>query len=89
MSRKKNIIQALLDEYDIKSAQDIQDTLKDLFRACSKLKWASIQAINHTNEVKTAMRETCRKSKSIRIKYGELEIGVPQDSNSSFEPQHV
>ncbi|AQR93732.1 transposase, mutator family [Clostridium saccharoperbutylacetonicum] len=27
---KKNIIQALLEEYDIKSAEDIQDALKDL-----------------------------------------------------------
>ena len=27
---KKNIIAALLQEYDIKSAQDIQDALKDL-----------------------------------------------------------
>jgi transposase-like protein len=27
---KKNIIAALLDEYDIQSAEDIQDALKDL-----------------------------------------------------------
>ncbi len=27
---KKNIITALLDEYDIQSAEDIQDALKDL-----------------------------------------------------------
>lgn len=28
---KRNIIQTLLQEYDIESAQDIQDALKDLF----------------------------------------------------------
>ncbi len=28
---KRNIIKQLLAEYDIKSAQDIQDALKDLF----------------------------------------------------------
>ena len=39
---KRNIITALINEYDIKTAEDIQDALKDLlgelFKKCLKLK---------------------------------------------------
>ena len=34
---KKNIISALMDEYEIKTAEDIQDALKDLLGAPSGL----------------------------------------------------
>lgn len=50
---KKNIIAALLQEYDIKIAEDIQDALKDLlgvlYRACWKLRWINILAMSLMN----------------------------------------
>ena len=43
---KRNLIQGLLQEYDIQSAEDIQDALKDLlsgqFKICLKRKWMII-----------------------------------------------
>ena len=36
---KRNIIQGLLQEYDIETAQDIHETLKDLLGITSKKRW--------------------------------------------------
>lgn len=36
---KRNIIRQLLQEYDIESAQDIQDALKDLLGGTIKERW--------------------------------------------------
>jgi transposase-like protein len=90
---KKNIIQALLEEYDIKSAEDIQDALKDLLGGTiqSMLEAEMDDHLGYQpyERSENSNARNGRKSKSIRSKYGEMEIDVPQDRDSSFEPQIV
>lgn len=90
---KKNIIASLLQEYDIKSADDIQEALKDLLGGTIQsmleaemddhLGYAPYERADNTNA------RNGKKSKSIRSKYGEMDIDVPQDRESSFEPKVV
>ncbi|KDE70484.1 transposase Mu, partial [Fusobacterium necrophorum BFTR-2] len=90
---KKNIIVTLMEEYDIKTADDIQEALKDLLGATIKSmleaemdehigyeKYQHSDATNYRNGTK---------KKNIRSTYGEFQVEVPQDRNSSFEPQIV
>lgn len=90
---KKNIIAALLQEYDIQSAEDIQDALKDLLGGTiqSMLEAEMDQHLGYEPYERTdsTNARNGRKPKSIRSKYGEMEIDVPQDRESSFEPQIV
>ena len=80
---KRNIISALMDEYEIKTAEDIQDALKDLLGGTIRSMMES-EMTNHS--------ENCRngsKTKTVRSKYGEFEVDVPKDRNGTFEPQIV
>lgn len=90
---KKNIIAALLEEYDIKSAEDIQDALKDLLGGTIQSMMES-EMDNHLGYAPYERSDVDnsrngKKIKKLRSKYGEVEIDVPQDRNSSFEPQIV
>lgn len=90
---KKNIIEALLQEYDIKSTEDIQDALKDLLGGTIQsmmeaemdhhLGYEPYERSDNSNA------RNGRKSKNIRSSYGEFTINVPQDRESSFEPEIV
>ncbi|MEN2776135.1 IS256 family transposase, partial [Acetivibrio clariflavus] len=82
-----------IQEYDIKTAEDIQDALKDLLGS-------TIQAILEAEmdehlgyepyeRSENSNSRNGKKSKTIRSKYGEMEIDVPQDRESSFEPKIV
>jgi transposase-like protein len=90
---KKNIIAALIQEYDIKSAQDIQDALKDLLGGTiqSMLEAEMDQHLGYEPYERTdnTNSRNGKKQKLIRSSYGEMEIDVPQDRESSFEPQIV
>ncbi|EMS72352.1 IS256 family transposase [Ruminiclostridium cellobioparum] len=91
---KKNLINGLLQEYDIQDASDIQDALKDLLGGTIQEMLES-EMDNHlgynkykrSSDVDNYRNGT--KSKRVRSKYGELDIDVPQDRRSSFEPQIV
>lgn len=90
---KKNIITGLINEYNIKSAQDIQDALKDLLGETIKemmetemdhhLGYENYQRSENTNS------RNGYKPKTVRSHYGEVKLDVPQDRESSFEPQIV
>lgn len=90
---KKNIISALLEEYDIESAEDIQEALKDLLGGTIK-SMMEAEMDNHLGYEKSARSSTPNyrngtKSKLVRSSYGEFDIDVPQDRNSEFNPQIV
>lgn len=90
---KKNIIAALIDEYDIETAEDIQNALKDLLGGTIKsmmeaemddhLGYKSYERSDNTNS------RNGSKTKAIRSKYGEFPLEVPQDRESTFEPAIV
>ena len=90
---KRNIISALMDEYEIKTAEDIQDALKDLLGGTIRSMMES-EMTDHLGYPKSARShsENCRngsKTKTVRSKYGEFEVDVPKDRNGTFEPQIV
>lgn len=90
---KQNIIKALLDEYDIQSAEDIQDALKDLLGGTIQ-SMLEAEMDNHLGYEPYERSESSnarngKKSKTVRSKYGEMEIEVPQDRESSFQPEIV
>lgn len=90
---KRNIIQGLLQEYEIESAEDIQDALKDLLSGTIQGMLES-EMNEHLGYEKYERSEESNyrngtKPKSVRSKYGEFEVDVPQDRQSSFAPQIV
>ncbi len=90
---KRNIIQQLLQEYDIQTAEDIQDALKDLLGGTIK-EMMEAEMDEHLGYGKSERTDSddCRngyKSKRINSSYGSMDIQVPQDRRSSFEPQVV
>lgn len=90
---KKNIIASLIQEYDIKTAEDIQEALKDLLGGTiqSMLEAEMDQHLGYEPYERSdnPNSRNGKKSKSLRSTYGEIEIDVPQDRESSFEPQIV
>lgn len=90
---KQNIIKALLDEYDIQSAEDIQDALKDLLggtiQSMLEAEMDSHLGYEPYERSEGNNARNGKKSKTVRSKYGEMEIEVPQDRESSFQPEIV
>ena len=90
---KRNIIAGLLQEYDIKTAKDIEDALKDLMSGTIQemleaemdehLGYSSYERFDNTDY------RNGKKAKKIRGNFGETEIEVPQDRDGSFEPKVV
>ena len=86
---KRNIIQGLLQEYDIETAADIQDALKDLLsRTLKELMETEMDDHLGYDRYERSDKKNYRngtKQKRVRSKYGEFEVDVPQDRNSSFD----
>ena len=90
---KKNIIGMLLEEYDIKSAKDIEEALKDLLGGTiqemlesemdEQLGYGAYERSDNTDY------RNGKKTKKIRGNFGETEIEVPQDRDGTFEPKIV
>jgi hypothetical protein len=90
---KKNIIGMLLEEYDIKTAKDIEDALKDLLGGTIQemlesemdehLGYSAYERSDNTDY------RNGKKTKKIRGNFGETEIEVPQDRDGTFEPKLV
>lgn len=90
---KRNLIRALLQEYEIESAQDIQDALKDLLGSTIKEMMES-EMDEHMGYQKSQRSDSDNyrngyKSKQINSSYGSMTIDVPQDRKSTFEPKVV
>ena len=90
---KRNIIHQLLEEYDIQTAQDIQDALKDLLGGTIK-EMMEAEMDEHLGYGKSERSDTDDyrngyKTKRVNSSYGSMEIDVPQDRKSTFEPQVV
>lgn len=90
---KRNIIQNLLQEYDIQSAEDIQDALKDLLGGTIKEMMESEmdEHLGYQRSQRTDKEDSRNgyKSKRINSSYGSMDIQVPQDRKSTFQPQVV
>ncbi len=90
---KKAVIQGLLDEYDIKTADDIQEALKDLLSGTIQ-PMLEAEMNEHLGYEKYERDDEPNyrngtKPKTVRSKYEEFEVDVPQDRNRTFEPTVV
>ena len=93
---KRSIIQQLFQEYDIESAQDIQDALKDLLGGTIKEMMES-EMDEHLGYEKSERADRTEvddyrngtKRKTVNSSFGSMSIDVPQDRNSTFEPKVV
>ena len=90
---KRNIIHQLLEEYDIQTAEDIQDALKDLLGGTIK-EMMEAEMNQHLGYEKSERSNNDNyrngyKHKQVNSSYGSMDIKVPQDRQSTFQPQIV
>ena len=90
---KREIIRQLFQEYDIESATDIQDALKDLLGGTIK-EMMEVEMDDHLGYEKSERSDSDDyrngyKSKRVTSSYGALQIDVLQDRKSTFEPKVV
>ena len=90
---KRNIIRGLLEEYDIETAEDIQAALRDLLGGTIK-EMMEAEMDEHLGYEKSERSDNDdyrngHKKKRINSSFGSMEIDVPQDRKSTFEPQIV
>ncbi len=90
---KRQIIQQLLQEYDIETAEDIQEALKDLLGGTIK-EMMEAEMDDHLGYEKSERSDSDDyrngyKQKQVNSSFGSMTIDVPQDRKSTFEPQVV
>ena len=90
---KREIVRGLLAEYDIKDAHDIQEALKDLLGSTIK-EMMEAEMEDHLGYEKSGRSDNDDyrngyKSKTVKSSVGEVELEVPQDRKSTFEPRIV
>ena len=90
---KRNLIHQLLEEYDIQTAEDIQEALKDLLGGTIK-EMMEAEMDDHLGYEKSERSDNDDyrngyKTKRVNSSYGSMEIEVPQDRKSTFQPQVV
>lgn len=87
------IIQTLIDEYDIETVDDIQEALTDLLggtiRSMMESEMDEHLGYERNERSDNPNYRNGTKKKRVRSNYGEFEIDVPQDRDSSFEPKIV
>ena len=90
---KRQIIQQLLSEYEIETAEDIQEALKYLLGGTIK-EMMEAEMEHHLGYKKSERSQNSDsrngyKKKKVNSSYGSFSIDVPQDRDSTFEPQVV
>ena len=90
---KRQIIQQLLQEYDIETAEDIQDALKDLLGGTIK-EMMEAEMDTHLGYEKSERSDSDDyrngyKEKTVNSSYGSVRLEVPQDRKSTFNPKVV
>lgn len=90
---KKNIIASLIEEYDIQTAADVQEALKDLLGGTIQ-EMMEAELNNHLGYKSYERSDNPdyrngTKSKTLRSTVGEIPIAVPKDRDGDFEPKVV
>ena len=92
---KRNIIAGLLQEYDIKTAKDIEDALNDLMSGTIQemLEAEMDEHLGYSSYERSGNNSGNSRNgygkKTITSDYGECEISVPRDRNGEFEPKVI
>lgn len=95
-NRKANpIVQAIMEEYQPKTVEDMQEAIKDIFGPMFE---AMLQGemehhlgygVNEHGYKDTDNRRNGYSQKNIKTSYGEMSIDVPRDRQATFEPQII
>ena len=90
LSPKQALIAQMIEMYDIKDTKDIQEALKDLLGGTiqSMLESEMDEHLGYSSYERSDNENSRngKKTKKLRSHNGEIEIEVPQDRDSSFEP---
>ncbi len=90
LSQKHSLIAQMIEMYDIKDIKDIQEALKDLLGSTiqSMLESEMDEHLGYSSYERSDNENSRngKKTKKLRSHNGEIEIEVPQDRDSSFEP---
>lgn len=101
MARRKRdpktvaIAKAILEQYDCKNVEDMQDAIKDIFGPMFE---AMLQGEmdshlgygpNDHGPKNTQNRRNGYGSKTLKSTYGDIPVDVPRDRDASFEPQSI
>lgn len=91
----KKQLREFIKENNIKTAADIQNALKDMFKdALQEILEAELDddlgyAKNDTDNKDTENRRNGHSKKTVRSEYGEMELDIPRDREGEFEPAIV
>ena len=92
-TNRNKIAKMLLEEYDCKTAEDIQDALKDLLGdTLEGMLQAELDEHLDYNYGEVPLSLNTRNGtskKTLKSSYGQIDIEIPRDRESSFEPQAV
>jgi Transposase and inactivated derivatives len=87
---KKALMRGIIEEYNVLTAKDLQEALKDLLGGTiQSMLEGELESQIIENEAKNPNYNDSRngyKTKTLRSSVGEIPISVPQDRNSDFEP---
>ena len=90
---KREIIARLIEEYDIRSAEDIQNALRDLLgRTIQGMMEGEMETQKKEKQEEDPAYTDSRngyKTKTLRSNYGPVEVNVPQDRKSDYDPKIV
>ena len=94
--RKENkVIKELIDQYGVKTTDDIKEMLKDLLGETiqTMLEGEIEEELGYSKynyeEKNTQNSRNGYTPKKVRSEYGEVELNIPRDRNNEFEPQII
>lgn len=93
-NKNKEVVKYLLENYDIKNANDIADALKDMFKDTIQTMMnaefnSSMGYEKSNNKIEKTNYRNGYSTKNVKSKFGEFELSVSRDRNAEFEPQIV
>ncbi|MDR2878706.1 MAG: IS256 family transposase [Fusobacteriales bacterium] len=94
--RKENkLVKELIDQYGVKTTDDIKDMLKDLLGETiqTMLEGEIEEELGYSkynyDEKNTQNSRNGYSAKKVRSEYGEVELNIPRDRNNEFKPQII
>ena len=93
-NKNKEVIKYLLENYDIRNANDIADALKDMFKDTiqTMMNAEFDSSMGYEKSDNTTEKSNYRNgysTKNVKSKFGEFELSIPRDRKAEFEPQIV
>lgn len=93
-SKGKKILEILQENYEIESAQDLSNAIKDLFKnSLQEMMNAEFETSmgyqKYDNKTEKTNYRNGKTKKKLKSEFGEFEFETPRDRNNEFEPKIV